>query len=99
MKATGIQIGASAVSNSHSTKYVETVMIRRHVGDTEVECENARACTKEERRRPSVGRIALRFRRALPMWCGYGESTIEAINPSNAAPCSATVALGPMNLM
>lgn len=99
MKVTGIQTGASAVSNTHSTKYVETVMTRRRVGDTELECEKARACTKAERRRPSVGRIALRFRGVLPMRCGYGESTIEAINPSNAAPCSATVALGPMNLM
>ena len=93
-----IHTGASAVSTTQSKKYVETVMIRRQIGDTEVECENARACTNAERRRPSVGRIALRFRRALSMCGGYGEATIEAINASNPAALSATVAFGPMNL-
>ena len=97
--ATGIQSGASAVSDAHNTKYAEMVMTRRPVGDTDVECENASACTNEARRRPSVGRIALRFRQALPIYRGYGAATIEAINPSNEAACSATVALGPMNLM
>ena len=97
--ATGIHNGASAVSNTHNTRHAETVMIRRQIGDTEVECENARACTKAERRRPSVGRIALRFRRGLPMRGGYGEATIEAINASKLPAYSATVAFGPMNLM
>jgi hypothetical protein len=60
-------------------------MIRRQIGDTEVECENARACTKAERRRPSVGRIALRSRRGLPMRGGYGDATIESIKASKLA--------------
>jgi len=98
MTATGIHTGASAVSTTHSRKYVDTVMIRRQIGDTEVECENASACTKAERRRPSVGRIALRVRRGLPMRRGYGEATIEAINASKLPAYSATVAFGPMNL-
>ncbi len=36
------------------------VISLRRVGDTDAECENASAWTNLERRRPSVGRIALR---------------------------------------
>jgi hypothetical protein len=46
----------------HTRKYVEIVMIRRQVGDTALEWENAIAWTNQERRRKSVGRTALRCR-------------------------------------
>jgi len=66
-KATGIHTGASAVSTTHNTEYVEMVMIRRHAADTEVECENASTCTNRERRRKSVGRTMLRCCRDFVM--------------------------------
>ena len=71
-------------------------MIRRHAGDTEVECENANAWTKRERRRRSVGRTMLRSRWAPVIV--QGEATIDASNLPKIAPFSATVALGPRNL-
>jgi len=41
--AIGIHAGASNVISTHRRKYAEMVIIRRRVGDTEVECENAKA--------------------------------------------------------
>lgn len=94
--ATGIHTGASTVSNTHRRKYVGIVINRRRVEDTEVECENANACTKRERRRKSVGRTMLRCCRVAII--AQGEATIDASNSSKAAPFSTTVAFGPRNL-